>query len=194
MAQLFAKIPRQRIGVLIGPDGRVKEHIEKEVQVELDIDSEAGNVTINLNEDAEDPSLLFKARDAVLAIGRGFSPDRAYQLLEQEYCILTVIDLRAIFGRSQSDIRRVKGRIIGKEGKTRRIIEELTDASVSVYGHTVSIIGGIEQAETAREAINMLIKGSQHVTVYKYLQRKRHELKKKRLELWEGRPLVPKET
>lgn len=194
MAQLFAKIPRQRIGVLIGPDGKVKEHIEKEVQVELDIDSEAGNVTINQNEDAEDPSLLFKARDAVLAIGRGFSPDRAYQLLEQEYCILTVIDLRAIFGRSQSDIRRVKGRIIGKEGKTRRIIEELTDASVSVYGHTVSIIGGIEQAETAREAINMLIKGSQHVTVYKYLQRKRHELKKKRLELWEGRPLVPKET
>ena len=193
MAQLLVKIPKERIGVLIGPNGKVKEHIEKRISVQLEIDSETGDITINLGQDLTDPSLLFKAKDAVLAIGRGFSPDRAYKLLEDEDCMLTVIDLREIFGRSQSDIRRIKGRIIGKEGRTRKIIEELTDAQVSVYGHTISIIGGLEEAETAREAISMLIKGSQHATVYKYLQRKRHELKKKRLELWEGRPLIPKD-
>ncbi len=98
-----------------------------------------------------------------------------------------VIDLRDIVGRSQSDIKRLKGRIIGKEGKTRRIIEELTDASVSVHGHTISIIGDMDQAEVAREAIQMLIKGSQHRTVYGFLHKKRRELKKKRLELWEPR-------
>ena len=108
--------------------------------------------------------------------------------------MLTVIDLREIFGRSSSDIQRVKGRIIGKEGKTRKIIEELSEAVISVYGHTVSIIGGVEQAEIAREAVNMLIKGSQHVTVYRYLNRKRQELKKKRLELWEGSTLFPAES
>jgi ribosomal RNA assembly protein len=71
------------------------------------------------------------------------------------------------------------------DGKTRKIIEELTDANICVYGHTVSIIGNIEQAQAAREAIQMLINGSQHSTVYRFLHRKRRELKKKMLELWE---------
>jgi len=189
--QLFVKIPKERIGVLIGPNGKVKREIEENLNVTLEIDSETGEVKINLNEDSTDPSQLFKARDVVLAIGRGFSPQRAFRLLRDEDMMLTVIDLREIFGRSKSDIRRVKGRIIGKEGKTRRIIEECTEAYISVYGHTVSIIGGVEESEIAREAINMLIKGNQHATVYRFLQRKRHELKRRELELWEGRPLMP---
>jgi len=193
VAQLFVKIPRERIGVLIGPDGRVKEYIEKKLSVELEINSETGDITIFLKKDAKDPSMLFKAKDVVLAIGRGFSPERAYKLLEDEYKMLSIIDLREIFGRSQSDIRRIKGRIIGKDGKTRRIIEETSEAYISVYGHTVAIIGDIEQSEIAREAISLLIKGSPHASVYKFLQRKRHELKRKKLELWEGSPLFPKE-
>jgi len=189
--QLFVKIPKERIGVLIGPNGKVKRGIEENLNVMLEIDSETGDVTINMNEDSKDPSLLFKARDMVLAIGRGFSPQRAFRLLQDD-AMLTIIDLRDIFGKSKSDIRRVKGRIIGKEGKTRRIIEEYTNSYVSVYGHTVSIIGGVEESEIAREAINMLIKGNQHATVYRFLQRKRGELKRRELELWEGRPLIPK--
>jgi len=190
--QLFVKIPKERIGVLIGPNGKVKREIEENLDVTLEIDSETGDVTISMNENAKDPSYLFKARDIVLAIGRGFSPQRAFRLLQDEDAMLTIINLRDIFGKSKSDIRRVKGRIIGKEGKTRRIIEECTDSYVSVYGHTVSIIGGVEQSEIAREAINMLIKGNQHATVYRFLQRKRGELKRRELELWEGRPLIPK--
>ena len=193
MPQLFVKIPKERIGVLIGQDGKTKREIEENLNVKLEVDSETGDVTINLNEDSTDPSQLFKARDIVLAIGRGFSPQRAFRLLHDEDMMLTIIDLREIFGRSKSDIRRVKGRIIGKEGKTRRIIEECTEAYISVYGHTVSIIGGVEQSEIAREAISMLIKGNQHATVYRFLQRKRHELKRRKFELWEGSSLIPKE-
>lgn len=193
MPQMFVKIPKERIGVLIGPEGRDKQRIEETLRVELQIDSQTGDVTINLNEGVNDPSLLFKARDYVSAVGRGFSPERAFKLLENEENTLTIIDLREIFGRSLSDVQRVKGRIIGKEGKTRKIIEELTETSISVYGHTVSIIGGVEQTEVAREAINMLIKGSQHATVYRYLNRKRQELKRRRLELWEDSKLFSAE-
>ncbi len=156
-ASTFLKIPRERIGVLIGPDGQTKKHMEKTLSVELQIDSGTGGVTINLTEKAEDPSLLFKAKDVVTAIGRGFSPEHAFRLIRQEEAVLDIIDLRSIFGRSESDIRRVKGRIIGMEGKTRRIIEELTETNVSVYGHTVGIIGDIEQVQIAREAVQMLI-------------------------------------
>jgi ribosomal RNA assembly protein len=93
-----------------------------------------------------------------------------------------------MFGKSEADIKRVKGRIIGMNGKTRTIIEELTDAHVAVYGHTVAIIGTMDQVQVAREAIEMLIKGNMHGTVYRFLHRKRRELKKKMLELWEKPP------
>jgi ribosomal RNA assembly protein len=184
----FLKISRERVGALIGPEGKTKKSIEEKLSVELQIESETGAVTIMLAENANDPSLLFKTKDVITAIGRGFSPENAFRLIRDEEAILDVIDLRTIFGRSESDIKRVKGRIIGMDGKTRRIIEELTDANVCVYGHTVSIIGNIEQAQAAREAIQMLINGSQHSTVYRFLHRKRRELKKKMLELWEKPP------
>lgn len=184
-ASTFLKIPKERIGALIGLDGATKKYIEKALSVELQIESETGGVTITLTENAEDPSSLFRAKEVVNAIGRGFSPERASGLIRDEEAVLDVIDLRVIFGRSESDIRRVKGRIIGMDGKTRRIIEELTETDVSVYGHTVAIIGNIEQVQAARGAIQMLIKGSLHSTVYRFLHRKRRELKKRMLELWE---------
>jgi ribosomal RNA assembly protein len=184
-ASTFVKIPRERIGALVGPNGRVKEVIEKKLLVGLEVDSETGDIKIVLTPTTQDPSLLFRAKEVITAIGRGFSPERAFRLIEDDEAVLEVIDLREIVGKSQSDMKRLKGRIIGKEGKTRRIIEELTEASVSLFGHTISIIGDMEQAGVAREAIQMFLGGSQHRTVYRFLHRKRRELKKKKMELWE---------
>ena len=184
-ANTFIKIPKERVGVLIGPDGRIKKSIEEKLSVELQIDGEAGDVNILMKEHAPDPSTLFRAKDVVTAVGRGFSPEHAFRLIRDEEAVLDVLDLRMVFGKSEADIKRVKGRIIGMNGKTRTIIEELTEANVAVYGHTVAIIGTIEQAQIAREAIEMLIKGNMHGTVYRFLNRKRRELKKKKLELWE---------
>jgi ribosomal RNA assembly protein len=185
---MFVRIPRERIGVLVGPDGKVKQRIEEKFAVELEIESESGGVTIVLSEKARDPSVLFKAKDTVTAIGRGFSPEHAFRLLRNEEDIFDFIDLRVVFGRSESDIKRVKGRVIGANGKTRKLIEELTDANMVVYGHTIGFIGTFEQVDVARNAVQMLINGSQHHTVYKYLQRKRSEFKKRRLQLWEKPP------
>jgi ribosomal RNA assembly protein len=184
----FIKIPAERVGVLIGPEGKTKKLVEVKLAVELQIDSQSGDVTITMSEKAKDPSTLFRAKEVVTAIGRGFSPEHAFRLINDEEAILDLIDLRVAFGKSESDLKRVKGRIIGMEGKTRRIIEELTDANVAVYGHTISIIGNMDQAQIAREAVEMLVRGSLHATVYRFLHRKRRELKKKMLELWEKPP------
>jgi ribosomal RNA assembly protein len=187
-ANTFVRIPKERIGVVIGPEGTTKKNIEERLMVELEIDSDAGDVNITLAEKATDPSTLFRAKDVVTALGRGFSPEHAFRLVRDEDVALDLIDLRGVFGKSEPDLKRVKGRIIGQNGKTRRIIEELTDASVAVYGHTVGIIGTIDQLEVAREAIEMLVKGSMHSTVYRFLHRKRRDLKKKKLEIWEKPP------
>ena len=65
-------------------------------------------------EGSTDPSLLLRAKDVVTAIGRGFAPDQAFRLIRSEETIFDFIDLRTIFD-SDSDIRRVKSRIIGME-------------------------------------------------------------------------------
>jgi len=183
----FVRIPKERVGILIGPEGKVKQYIEEKLQVKLDVDSE-GSITLTLSEKATDPSLLLKAKDVVTAIGRGFSPEVAFRLIRNEDEIFDMIDLRVIFGRSESDIKRIKGRIIGADGKTRKLIEELTEADVVVYGHTVGLIGSFEQVDTAHNVVQMIIEGCQHHTVYNYLQKKRTELKKQKLELWEKPP------
>ena len=181
---MFVKIPKERVGILIGPEGKVKTYIEDKLEVKLEIDTE-GSVTLVLSEKAKDPSLILKAKDVVTAIGRGFSPEVADRLIRNEDEIFDLIDLRVIFGRSESDIKRIKGRIIGAEGKTRKLIEELTEADVVVYGHTVGIIGSFEEADAARNAVQMIIDGCEHHTMYNYLQKKRTELKKQKLQLWE---------
>ncbi len=180
----FVRIPKNRVGALIGPNASTKNLIEENLDVEIDIDSESGGVDISLMPKALDPSMLFKAKEIVLAIGRGFSPEKARRLIDDEESILVVVDLRDYVGKSESDIKRLSGRVIGREGRTRRLIEELTDTSVSVFGHTISVIGSIEEAEIARQAIEMFIRGRLHASVYRFLHAKRRELKKRKIELW----------
>ena len=180
----FVKIPKSRIGALIGPNASTKDLIESNLGIQLDIDSESGDVGINLSPGISDPSVLFRAKEVVLAIGRGFSPEKARRLLDEEESMLIIVDLREFVGKSESDIKRLSGRIIGRHGKTRRLIEELTDTFVSIYGHTIGIIGPIEEAEIARQAVEMFIRGRLHTSVYRFLHAKRRKIKKRKMELW----------
>ncbi len=82
-------------------------------------------------------------------------------------------------------MRRLRGRVIGKGGKTRETIEEYTGADISVYGKTTSLIGHPHQISIARRAIILLLEGSPHQTVYRYLDSKKRDIKEKEMYLWE---------
>jgi ribosomal RNA assembly protein len=179
----FIRIPGERVGALIGPGGRTKKRIEATFQVDLTIDSETGNVDIRVQPDQPDVSVLFVVRNVVRAIGRGFSPKNALQLVNEDYD-LVIMDLEEYVGRSKNAQSRVKGRIIGKEGKSRAMIEELTECLVSVYGGTVAIIGPYEMLPVSKEAVEMLINGSFHKTVWNHLYAYRRKMKKEKGELW----------
>jgi ribosomal RNA assembly protein len=179
------KVSVDRIGALIGKDGNVKKSIEEECKVSIEVDSKSGDVMVRLAGSIEEAN-PFKAVEIINAIGRGFSPQRAFRLLEEGQT-LSIVDLREYAGKSRNSLIRIKGRIIGLKGKARRVIEELTGAYISVYGHTVAIIGDIEQIRLAEEAIKMLALGNNHNTVYTMLQRARTKKKLERLKLWEDR-------
>jgi len=183
-----ATIPLDRLGVLIGKDGIIKNKIEQSFKARITIQSENGIVEITPAETSDDPTTILRARDVVIAIARGFSPQRALKLTDDDI-VLDVIDLRETFGRNERDIARLKGRVIGSEGKIRRLIEEMTGAQVSVYGHTIAMLGEFETVNAAREAIELLLKGKQHSTVYRLLRKIKSESKKREsLELWQKLP------
>ncbi len=178
-------ISKDRIGVLIGEGGVVKDRIERCLNVTLNVDGESGVVAIKARDPMGNPLAVLKAKDVVTAVARGFPPNKAFRLFDEDI-MLDILNLRELFGKSESDIQRVKGRIIGRDGKSRRIIEEITQADLSIHGHTVGIIGNFDAASLAREAMEMLIKGRQHATVYQHMKNRRREIKKKeKIELWE---------
>ena len=177
------RIPIDRVGALIGKEGASKKYLESELGVKLGIDSKEGVVAIKSDSaNVENP---FGAVSVVEAVGRGFSPQHAMRLLKEDTA-LEVIDLREYAGRSANSLERIRGRVIGLRGKSRRVIEELTRCNLSIYGRTVAIIGDVAEVQLAAEAVRSLASGSQHRTVYNVLQKARTKRKMERMFLWEG--------
>jgi ribosomal RNA assembly protein len=168
------KIPQDRIGVVIGDGGETMREIESRAEVRLDIDSESGSVKV---ESVGDPVVGLKGPDIVKAIGRGFPPEDALRLLDDEVMLFDIVDIKAA-SRNDNDFTRQKGRLIGENGRTRELMEELTGASVVIYGSTLGIIGDPEQVEAVREAAEMLLEGAPHGSVYSFLERKHNEMKR----------------
>lgn len=149
-------VPKERIGVLIGKNGETRREIEAITKTHIEVNDE---VTI------EGDLGVLDAENVVKAIARGFTPEQAMQLMEEDKT-LCVIQLP----KNKESLSRIRARIIGKGGKCRKNIERLTGSGIVVYGRTVSIIGTYENAEYAREAIERLIRGSKHSNVFRYLE------------------------
>ena len=169
------RVPKERIAVLIGRKGEVKKKIEEETKTKLNIDSEEGDVTVK----GKDAINLYTTREVIKAIARGFNPDIALTLLKSDY-VLELINVNE-FIKTKGNITRLKGRVIGTEGKSRKNIEDLSETNVSVYGKTIAIIGQADNIMLAKKAIEMLLRGSPHGNVYKWLERQRKELRKKQV-------------
>lgn len=171
------KIPKERVPVLIGKSGETKQKLEAETGITLDIDSVEGIVTLQ----STDSIMLFNTRQIIYAIGRGFNPDIALKLLKIDYELET-INLKDVVGNSKKHLVRLRGRLIGKNGRSREIIEEATETEISIYGKTVAIIGPVERLAIARHAIEMIIQGNQHTTVYKWLERENRKVREMELD------------
>jgi ribosomal RNA assembly protein len=168
------KIAGSRIGVLIGKAGATKKELETKTHTTITIDSKEGLVKIEGSDEHAVSHL--RAVEIINAINRGFSPERAFEMLEDEDLLFDVIDLSGL-AESPRHLDRLRGRIIGKDGHAREQIEDLTDVEISVFGKTVALIGYPEQLKTARAAIDMLVSGVPHENVFAFLDRKKKEAK-----------------
>jgi len=154
---VLVNIPEQRKAVLIGKEGKTKKKIEHLTGARIFVGAE-----IQID---GDPENQLKTSEIIKAIGRGFSPEIALKLMDEDFQ-LDVINIKG----SPNTIKRLLSRVIGTNGKAKKNIENLTGASIAVYGKTVSIIGDYKHMENARVAIEMLLAGRKHTTVWRYME------------------------
>jgi len=180
MRQSLPRVPKDRIAVIIGAKGQTRRDLQKAAGCkQLQIDSETGEIEVYWPEAGEyDPVKALKLPDVIKAVGRGMAPKRAIQLLQDDW-FFEIVDLRDHVGKRSNQQRRIRARIIGSEGKIRKMIEQHTGTEISIYKSTIVLVGEGLGLSNARQAIEMLASGSEHGTVIKYLEKER---RKSRLE------------
>lgn len=153
-------IPKDRINLLKKTKGW-KEQLKEFLDVDVDIRED---LIIN-----GDVLQVIRAKEILRAFGRGFDFQDSLDLLDEEY-FLEMISINEFTGKSKDRQVTLKGRVIGKEGRTKRMIEESADVKIAIYGKTVSVIGKPRNIKIAENAIEMILSGSEHNSVYRFLQ------------------------
>ena len=190
----LSRVPKDRIAVIIGKGGQTRKMIEHSCGGKLSIDSQTGDVSIEWDKEV-DPIKKMKIPDVINAIGRGLAPKRAIQLIEDEM-FLRIYDIREWVGRQPKQTKRMRGRLIGTNGRIRTLIEEFSNCEIAIYGSTVVVIGDSEGLELASPAIEGILRGSEHGTVLIGLEkdRKRQRLKSKNLDTFQERGNLSKDS
>ena len=186
----LSRVPKDRIAVLIGKSGKTRKMIEEACEGDLSIDSQTGDVSISWKGEP-DPIRRMKVPDVISAIGRGFSPKRAVQLLEDNV-FLRMYDIREWVGRQPNQTRRMRSRLIGTNGRIRTLIEEMSRCEIAVYGSTVAVLGDNDGLSLATPAIEGILGGSEHSTVLFGLEqdKRRQRLRSKNLETFRDKSSI----
>lgn len=106
----------------------------------------------------------FTSKNILFAYGRGFDIKIALLLDDPDYYFKT-IDIGMV-ERNKERVKQIKARIIGESGRTKKYIEQVSGAHISIYGDTVSIIGRIDSLYEAETAINTIMEGGTHRLAY----------------------------
>lgn len=117
----------------------------------------------------EGPALAeYEASLVFEAIEFGFSIRQALQLKNDDI-IFRRIHIRDHTRRK--NLNEVRARVIGTRGKTRRVVEHVSQCMVIVHDSEVGLLGNVHEIEAAETALINLIKGTKQSNVYRYLER-----------------------
>jgi len=142
-----------------------KKHLEERLNVK--ITNKAREVFIEGKPEDE-----YIAEKIVEALNYGFEFKEAMLIKEEDF-VLEILLIKNFTRRN--DLARIRARIIGKQGRTKKTLCQLTKCFIQVKENEVAILGDPEYIYNAQEAVKSLIKGSKQSNVYKHLEK--HQLK-----------------
>ncbi len=157
MKQLYIKSARKVL--------QNKKELEDKLNVKISV--KGTNISIKGKEVDE-----YFASRVVEALDFPFLVEDAL-LLKSENFMFEILNIKDFTHRH--DFKVIKGRLIGKQGKTLKVLENLSDCEIAVKDNSVALIGPVESFEQARQAVISLIQGAKQGNVYGYLERARKQ-------------------
>jgi len=140
---------------------RTKSKLEKDLNVKITLTGKRVSI--------KGPALEeYEALQVLEAMNFGFSAEKALEIKEPDIAF-RVIHIRDFTRRK--NLKDVKARIIGKQGKTKKTIEGITSSYIIIKENRVGVIGSTESIEAAITGITNVIKGSKQSNVYRYLEK-----------------------
>jgi len=150
--------------VLVENMRKVKKAVPRiESRVKVKIGFSRYGVSISGNELNE-----YTVEQIIRAIDFGFDVEDALLLLNEEF-VLEFIDVKE--NTRRKNLKDVRSRIIGREGKARKTIEKLTGSAVVIHDNKIGLIVDADHLATTVQGIEGLIGGSKHGNVFGYLER-----------------------
>ena len=104
----------------------------------------------------------------IRAVDFGFDVDDALLLLNSDF-VLEFIDVKSHTRRK--NLKDVRARLIGTNGKAKKTIENLTGAVVVISENQVGVIVDASHLDTTIQGIECLIQGSKHGNVFSYIEK-----------------------
>lgn len=142
-----------------------KGNLERELNVAIEIKGKEVSISGKPEEE-------YIAEKIIEALDFGFPFSDALKI-KKEDIMFEILNIKAC--ATNKNFERIRGRIIGKEGKALRTISNLGDCNIELSGNKLGIIGNAENIRAVEEACKLLIKGSKHANVYAYLEKHRPE-------------------
>lgn len=139
---------------------------------EMGVNIEKDGNTISLHSDGAFNGLL--AKNVLIAFNRGFDAKTSANLLDGNFDI-AVINISDYASSKKRQIE-LKGRVIGNRGIIKTRIMKDTSCWIKVYGKTVSIIGPVETIGIAVYAIEMILNGAKHDSVFSMINKMKLEM------------------
>jgi ribosomal RNA assembly protein len=142
-----------------------KENLETELNVNIDIRGKEIYITGT-------PEDEYTAEKVIEALDFGFPFANALQI-KKEDILFEILNIKEC--TPQKNFERIRGRIIGKDGKALQTICNLSECHIELSGNKLGIIGPAENIRNVEEACKLLVKGTKHANVYAYLEKHRIE-------------------